>query len=96
MRRPEDCLRVVLCWMHTRGSLIVLQNIFGMSMTPTSKYLQFSCWILVKVLQNDDNARISMPSHQLEDYCNHQFFHHPEERTVHIDGCKGTREGKSV
>ena len=37
--RSEDCLGLVLAWTRTRGSLMVLQLIFGTTMTPTCKYL---------------------------------------------------------
>lgn len=65
----EDCLGMVLAWTRTRGSLMVLQLIFGTTMTPTGKYLQFARRIIVKVLLNDQYAKIEMPSHEkLEEY----------------------------
>ena len=40
-----------------------------MTMTPTGKYLQFARRIIVKVLLNDQYAKIEMPSHEkLEEY----------------------------
>ena len=48
--RSEDCFGSVLALTHTRGSLMVLRLKFGKTMSPTLKYLQFACWILVKVL----------------------------------------------
>lgn len=69
MMRAEDCLGMVLGWTCTQGSLIVLPMIFGMSMTPTIKYLQFAHHIIVIVLWNNNNAKISMLSHhQLEEF----------------------------
>jgi hypothetical protein len=57
-----DCLGLVLAWTWTRGSLMALQLIFGMTMTPVSKYLQFARRILVRVLVNDQYARIRLPT----------------------------------
>ena len=76
--RSEDCLGLVLAWTRTRGSLMVLQLIFGTTMTPTCKYLQFARRILVKVLRNNEYAKIVMPSaHQLEEYRQMIASRHP-------------------
>ncbi len=42
MMHPADCLGYVLSWSRTHGSLMVLQLIFGLTMTPVGKYLQFA------------------------------------------------------
>ena len=64
--RAEDCLGMALAWSRNRGSLMALQLIFGTTMTPTSKYLQFARRILVKVLLDDPYAyaKIEMPTHE--------------------------------
>ena len=69
LMHPADCLGLVLAWSRTRGSLMVLQLIFGLTMTPVSKYLQFARRILVKILKANELAKISLPSHEkLEEY----------------------------
>ena len=37
--RPEDCLGLVLAWTQTRGSLMALQLIFGMTFSNLDTYL---------------------------------------------------------
>ncbi len=37
----EDCAALVLAWTLTRGSMNVLQLIFGMTMTNLNEYLRF-------------------------------------------------------
>ncbi len=39
--QPEDCVALVLAWTRTRGSMMNLQLIFGMTMTNLSMYLHF-------------------------------------------------------
>ena len=62
--RPEDCLGLLLAWTRTRGSLMVLQLIFGLTMSPLSKYLQFARRIIVKILKNKPLAKICLPSNE--------------------------------
>ena len=62
MIRPEDCLGLLLAWSRTRGSMMVLQLIFGMTMTNLSVYLRFARRIIIKVLRNDPMAAIRLPS----------------------------------
>ena len=79
----EDCLGLVLGWSCTRGSLMVLQLIFGMSMTPDAKYLRYARRILVSVLRTNEMAKISMPSNaQLEDYRSMIEARHPALKDV--------------
>jgi hypothetical protein len=61
LMNPADCLGLVLAWSRTRGSLMVLQLVFGMTMSPVSKYLQFARRILVKILKANVQARIKIP-----------------------------------
>ena len=49
-----DCLGLVLAWTRTRGSLYVLQILFGMTRTSLDIYLTFSKYILLKILQEYD------------------------------------------
>ncbi len=58
MMNPADCLGLVLAWSRTRGSLMVLQLLFGMTMSPVAKYLQFARRILVKILKSNNLAKI--------------------------------------
>ena len=69
MMNPADCLGLVLAWSRTRGSLMVLQLLFGMTMSPVAKYLQFARRILVKILKSNNLAKIKLPLHEkLEEY----------------------------
>ena len=69
MLNPADCLGLVLAWSRTRGSLMVLQLLFGMTMLPVLKYLQFARRILVKILKANTLVRIMLPSpDKLEEY----------------------------
>ena len=49
----ENCLGLVLAWTRTRGLLIALQLICGMTFSNLDKYLLFAKRIIVKVLRND-------------------------------------------
>jgi len=67
--RPEDCLGLVLAWTRTRGSLMALQLIFGMTYTNLDDYLLFVKRILVKVLSDDPWANVQIPSSEkIEEY----------------------------
>ena len=75
LMNPADCLGLVLAWSRTRGSLMVLQLIFGLTMSPVAKYLQFACRILVKILKANDLAKIKIPPpEKLEEY--RAIMHH--------------------
>jgi hypothetical protein len=96
--RAEDCLGLVLAWTRTRGSVMVSQLIFGMTMTPALKYCQFARRILVKVLQRNQFAMITMPSPgKLEEYHSMIHSHHPALPNVWstMDGLKLTIEQSS-
>ncbi len=67
--RPEDCLGLVLAWTRTRGSLMVLQLIFGMTYTNLDDYLLFAKRIIVKVLRKHPMAMVKIPtSKKIEEY----------------------------
>jgi hypothetical protein len=57
-----DCLGLVLAWTRTRGSMAVLQMIFGLTMTNLSTYLRFGRRIVIEVLKNDPDATIRLPA----------------------------------
>jgi len=59
--RPEDCLGLVLVWARTRGSLMVLQLIFGMTCSNLCMYLRFGRRMIVEVLKSDSLAKIAIP-----------------------------------
>jgi hypothetical protein len=46
---------------HTWGSMMVLQLMVGMSMSPFAKYLQFSHWINIKQMNKDPFAWTALP-----------------------------------
>lgn len=62
MMHPADCLGLVLGWSRTQGSLMVLQLMFGLTMNPGAKYLQFAWRILVKALKGHHLAKIQLPT----------------------------------
>jgi hypothetical protein len=59
---PKDGLGLVLAWTRTRGSLMVLQLIFGMTYSNLDDYLLFGKRILVRVLYNHPLAWVCVPS----------------------------------
>jgi hypothetical protein len=64
-----DCLGLVLAWTRTRGSMVVLQMIFGLSMTNLSTYLRFGHRIVIEVLKNDPDATIRLPTeYEMQQY----------------------------
>ena len=89
--RAEDCLGLFLGWSRTHGSMMVLQLIFGMTMTPLSKYLQFARRIVVNILKKDHLARIALPTNdKLEEYRQVIASRHPALQDVWgtMDGLK--------
>lgn len=92
MMTAEDCLGLVLAWSRTRGSMMALQLIFGMTMTPVGKYIQFARRILVRVLTSDEMAKISMPTNEkLEEYRSMIAARHPA-----LNDVWGTMDGLKV
>jgi hypothetical protein len=59
--QPEDCLGLVLVWMHTRGSLNVLQLVFGLTYSNLSVYLRFGMRLFAKIFRHDPLSRVSIP-----------------------------------
>jgi hypothetical protein len=69
MIQPEDGLGLVLAWTRTRGLLMVLQLIFGMTYTNLDDYLLFGKRIIVMVLRDHPMAQIHIPrSKKIEEY----------------------------
>ncbi len=77
MVKLEDCAAFVLAWAHTRGSMNVLQLIFGMTMANWYEYLNFGCHILVHILRIDNFARIAIPTEEnIESYLSAKSSQH--------------------
>jgi hypothetical protein len=93
--RPEDCLGLVLAWTRTRGSLMALQLIFGMTFSNIDYYLLFGKRIIVMVLRNDQRASVQIPSSEkIEEYKEMVKNRHPFLTDVWctMDGLKITLE----
>lgn len=63
--RPQDmlamdCLALLLSWSHTHFSLVVIQLIFCMTMSPVCKYFQLAWRVVTKVLKSHNHTKISM------------------------------------
>ena len=56
--RAEDCLGLVLAWTRTRGSLAILQMIFGMTLTNLSVYIRFGHGIIIELFKNHPMSAI--------------------------------------
>ena len=93
--RPEDCLGLVLAWTRTRGSLMALQLIFGMTFSNLDYYLLFGKRVIVMVLRNDQRASVQIPSSEkIEEYKEMVKNRHPFLTDVWctMDGLKITLE----
>lgn len=91
MMTGEDCLGLCLAWTRTRGAVYALQMIFGLTGTSVSAYLRFGRRILIKILQTDDYAKITIPSDEkIREYCNTIQQRHPALTNVWctMDGLK--------
>lgn len=58
----QQCLAITLTWYRTRGSVMVLCIIFGVSASVCSLFLRFGRRLLLEVLQSDVNAGVKMPT----------------------------------
>lgn len=56
------CLGLVLTWGRSRGSEFVISLLFGITGSVCSLFLRFGRRVLMKVLKNDPNAEVRMPS----------------------------------
>jgi hypothetical protein len=59
---PADCLGLVLGYTRTKGSLFALQMVFGASHSVLSLFLKYSTRLLFRVLQEEEDARVALPS----------------------------------
>jgi hypothetical protein len=59
--QPEDCLGLVLVWTRTRGSLNVIELVFGLIYFTLSVYLRFGMRLFNNTFWNDPLARVSIP-----------------------------------
>jgi DDE superfamily endonuclease len=60
----SHCLALVLAWTRTRGSLAVLQIIFGVSASSLSLWLRFGRRMLIKALRDNTHAVVAMPTQE--------------------------------
>jgi hypothetical protein len=61
---PADCLGLVLGYTRTAGSLYALQMVFGASHSVLCLFLLFSMRLLFRVLREEADAKIALPSAQ--------------------------------
>ena len=59
--QAEDYLGLVLVWTCTRGSLNILQLVFGLTYSNLYANLLFGICLIVEVFRNDPFARVSIP-----------------------------------
>ncbi len=59
---PCSCLGLVLCFTRTKGPLQVLQMVFGLSYSVLCLFLKFAIRLLLKVLLQEDAAKVAIPS----------------------------------
>jgi hypothetical protein len=89
MMDPVDCLGLELAWICKRGSLMVLKLLFGMTMSPVGKYLQFARRIVLKILKSNNLAKMKLLSpEKLEEYGATIASRHP-----FLDMVWGTMDG---
>ncbi len=62
--QPANCLGLVLVWTPTRGSLNVLQLVFGLTLPNLSVYLRFGIRLMVETFKNDPLARVAIPCNE--------------------------------
>ena len=87
--QPEDCLGLVLMWTRTRGTLNVLQLVFGLTYSNLCVYLRFGIRIFVETFQNNPLARVSIPSREEIDSFQAAFA----ERHPLLNDCWATMDG---
>ncbi len=60
--QPKDCTGLVLVWTRTRGSMNVLQLVFGLTYTYLSVYLKIGIRLIIEIFSDDLLARVAIPS----------------------------------
>ncbi len=53
---------MVLVWTQIRGTISLLQLVFGLTHPNLSMYLQFGIWLIVETFWHDSLERVSIPS----------------------------------
>jgi hypothetical protein len=56
------CLALILAWTRTRGSLAVLQIIFGVTASGLSLWLRFGRKMLIQALRSNELAVVALPT----------------------------------
>ncbi len=62
--QPANCLGLVLVWTQARGSLNVLQLVFGLTLSNLSVYPRFGIRLMVETFKNDPLARVAIPCNE--------------------------------
>ena len=93
-RRPRlltsvQCLALALAWSRTRGSLMVLQIIFGLTPGHLSLWLRFARRLIIKVLKGDERAKVRMPT----DEERQEFIQAIEAKYPALKDCWGAMDG---
>ena len=85
----EDCVGLNLAWTRTQGSLMSLQLIFGLTYTHLSTYVRYGRRILIKVLKDEEDSKVKIPSlSKIAQYQNAIFQKYPM-----LDGVWCTMDG---
>lgn len=87
--QPEDCLGLVLVWTRTRGSMNVLQLVFGLTYSNLSVYLRFGIRLIVEIFSDDPLARVAIPSNDEIESFKAAFA----ERHPILNDCWATMDG---
>ena len=85
----HQCLALVLAWMRTRGSLAVLQLIFGFTAGHLSLWMRFGRRLLLRVLREDRNGAVVMPDDDEID----NFIGAIREKYPALHNCWGAMDG---
>ena len=89
---PADCLGLLLGYTRTRGSFFTLQMVFGATHSVLCLFLKFSMRLLFKVLKEEVDARVEIPSveeiAEFKDVVNRSF--------PALDGCWCVMDGLKI
>ena len=89
---PEGCLTLVLAWFRSAVSLNILSILFGTTPTSSLYYLRLGMLLLLKVLHQLHEARISWPSSQEQS----AYIAMISSRYPALHGCFGCIDGCRV
>jgi hypothetical protein len=59
---PAGCLALVLGYTRTRGSMPMLQMVFGLINSVLCIFLKFAMRLLFRVLKEEEHAKVDIPS----------------------------------